>query len=518
MKEGNMKSSILTYIAAISLFVVVAIPAQLAAQDQQEHHNTQVHYIVTNLGNPLGGTASAAQGINNGGWVDGDSSLTGDATEHAVLWRNGKITDLGTLGGLNSSGGPVTEMGLITGWAQTSTVDPLGENWGLEFGCTPSGGSCQGYQNLVLGFLWQNGVMTPLPTLGGNNSLASFTQGANNRGQVVGLAENATQDPNCMAPQVLDFEAVIWGPRVGEIHELPPFPGDSVGAALGINDNGQAVGGSGICAFPSFADLVHALLWQRGSVTNLGSLGGVMNNFALAINNRGQVVGESDLPGDATGHAFLWTKENGMQDLGTLPGDFSSAAYGINNQGQVVVESCDVNGNCRVALWQDGVMTDLNTLTSPGSLYLVSPFAINDRGEIVGYACVISNGACNSETQLAFLATPCDGKGDCEAGLSPSQKVILPDNLRKQLQQRRGFGRFGSTNVPGADILKEPLGIDFGSTANACYPLGHYCKSGSQCCSNLCWDLRCCDKPYRDQYCTSSTECCSGACVNHRCQ
>jgi probable HAF family extracellular repeat protein len=317
---------------------------------------------VINLGNPLGGTASAAQGLNNRGWADGDSSLTGDATEHAVLWRNGKMTDLGTLGGLNSSGGPVTDKGLIAGWAQTSTVDPLGENWGLEFGCTPSGGSCQGYQNLVLGFLWKNDVMTALPTLGGNNSLTSFTHGANSRGQIVGLAENASQDPTCVAPQVFDWEAVIWGPRVGEIHELPPFAGDSVGAAWGINDNGQAVGGSGICAFPSTVDSVHAVLWQDRSVTDLGSFGGAMNNLAFAINNRGQVVGQSDLPGDATEHAFLWTKENGMQDLGTLPGDLSSVAYGINNEGQVVLQSCDVNFNCRVALWQDGVMMDLNTL------------------------------------------------------------------------------------------------------------------------------------------------------------
>jgi probable HAF family extracellular repeat protein len=49
-----------------------------------------------------------------------------------------------------------------------------------------------------------------------------------------------------------------------------------------------------------------------------------MNNIALAINNRGQIVGESDLPGDTATHAFLW--QNGvMTDLGTLPGDAISA-------------------------------------------------------------------------------------------------------------------------------------------------------------------------------------------------
>jgi len=436
-----MKTSILMHsVAALVLLAAIAAPTPLTAQ----------HYKVINLGQPLGGTDSAAQGINNRDWVEGDAALKGNATEHAVLWRDGNVIDLGTLGGLNSSGGPVTDGGLAVGWAQTSTSDPLGEGWGLEFSCGTASGICNGYQNLVLGFVWQDGVMTALPTLGGNNSLSSFTQGANNRGQVVGLAENATQDPTCMTPQLLDWEAVIWGPGLGEIHELPPFPGDTVGAAWAINEEGQAAGGSGFCAFPNISDIAHALLWEPdGSVTDLGSFGGAVNNFAWGINNQGEVVGQSDLPGDATGHAFLWTNDHVMQDLGTLPGDFSSAAMGINNTGQVVVGSCDVNGNCRVALWQDGVMTDLNSLTPPGSLYMVSPFAINDLGEVVGWGCVVSNGVCGSE-QIPFLAVPKYEGGNTETASSPARvdggptpKVVLPENIRQQLRQRRRFGRLG---------------------------------------------------------------------------
>jgi len=80
------------------------------------------------------------------------------------------------------------------------------------------------------------------------------------------------------------------------------------------------------------------------------------------------------------------------------------------------------------------------------------------------------------------------------------------------------------SNVPEAHILKEPSGIDFGSAASACYPFGHYCKSRSQCCSNLCGSAgsgRCCDKPYGGQICTSNAECCFGICIavgtNHMC-
>ena len=432
-----MKSRILRYIAVMTLCAVAVIPARLAAQNQPGQGKRQVRYTVINLGT-LGGTSSNASGINSRGWVVGDANLAGDTTEHASLWRNGVITDLGTLGGLNSGVGypaRTDDRGLITGNAQTSTIDPLGENWGLLFFCSPNGGSCQGYQNLVLGFLWQNGAMTPLPTLGGNNGVA--LGGVNNRGQMVGYAENNTQDPNCTPPQVLDWEAVVWGPKQGEIQELPPFPGDYIGAAAGINDKGQVVGASGTCGFPSFADAVHAVLWQNGSVIDLGSFGGVMNNGGLAINNKGQVVGLSDLAGDTTAHAFFW--ENGsMTDLGTLPGDFFSIAQGINDAGQVVGQSCDQSGNCRAFLWQDGVMTDLNTLITPSSSYLLAGEDINSQGEIVGSAFDQSNG----ET-LGFLAIP-------GAEAVPSQtlvrdKVILPENVRELLRQRRGFGRFGAT-------------------------------------------------------------------------
>jgi hypothetical protein len=84
-----------------------------------------------------------------------------------------------------------------------------------------------------LGFLWQDGQKTPLLTLDGNNGQAL---GVNNRGQVVGYAENNIQDPNCVPPQVLDIRAVIWGPKAVETRELPPLPGDTISGATEIND------------------------------------------------------------------------------------------------------------------------------------------------------------------------------------------------------------------------------------------------------------------------------------------
>lgn len=448
-----MKSVGLRSISAAVALAILPISLQLYAQNVPSGTG-RIHYSVINLGT-LGGTESNGfGGVNNRGWVTGDANLAGDQNEHAVLWRDGVVTDLGTLGGPNSSVPmPVKDdRGFVVGVAQIAEVDPLGEFWGATFVCTPSV-SCQGWQNLLRGFVWKNGVMTALPTLGGNNSGAL---GVNNRGQVVGAAETANQDPNCVPPQVLDIEAVVWGPNPGQIEVLPLFPGDPDAVALAINNTGQVAGTSGPCQGPSSGlALRHAVLWQRDTVTDLGSLGGVMFNAANAINNAGQVVGQSDLPGDTATRAFFW--QNGvMTDLGTLPGDSNSIAYDINDKEQVVGVSCDVNFNCRPFLWENGVMTDLNTLIPPNSpLYLTFGSGINDRGEITGSACVLSNGGCTSKVP-AFLAVPCDdahasceGCADGATGAPPAAQaigqrtsIILPESIRQHLQRRLGFGRF----------------------------------------------------------------------------
>ena len=148
----------------------------------------------------------------------------------------------------------------------------------------------------------------------------------------------------------------------------------------------------------------HALLWQDGKVTDLGNLGGdgrFGGNHACAINNQGHVVGHSDLTGDTTFHAYLWTRQTGMRDLGTLPGDFASLAIGISDRGEVVGGSLDANFNIRATLWQNGAMTDLNTLIPANSgLYLLLAESINSSGEIVGF------GVTNTGEVHGFLATP----------------------------------------------------------------------------------------------------------------
>ncbi|MDQ6825066.1 MAG: hypothetical protein M3007_06350, partial [Candidatus Eremiobacteraeota bacterium] len=290
----------------------LARPLNQVISPQVQHQS----YSIIDLGT-LGGKSSTAIGINDRDWVTGVANLQGNDSQHAVLWTPKEKIDLGTLGGPNSAvSWPIkANTGAIAGISETSATDPLRENF-CSFGTS----------HICLGFLWRNGAMLPLPTLGGNNSDATAV---NDRGQVAGFAENHTRDPNCIAPQSLDFEGVIWGPSKGQMQVLPPLAGDAVAGAAAINDSGQAVGASGICQNPSPA--AHAVLWQNNSVINLGSLGGKKGNIATAINNRGEIAGFSDLAGDDTSHAFLW--RNGvMTDLGILPGDFSSAAFGINDK------------------------------------------------------------------------------------------------------------------------------------------------------------------------------------------
>jgi len=272
----------------ITLIVTVAIPVQLVAQ--------KTRYTVEDLG-AFGGTFtfSWAFGLNNRGQATGFAlaPIGGiDEARHAFLWQRGVLTDLGTLGGVESSAGGIYKGGVrttITGWAQTSDPDPLGELF------------CSSVSQQCRAFIWQHGVMTALPTLGGNNAMAGDS---NARGQVVGRAETDHRDPTCVPPQVLQYSPVIW--EDGEAHQLPTIPGDPDGWALSINERGQVVGVSTDCNFSAF----HAVLWQEGAVIDLGNLGGSTGNIARSINNHGQIVGQSSVSDD-TGvtHAFLWTGE-----------------------------------------------------------------------------------------------------------------------------------------------------------------------------------------------------------------
>ncbi len=397
------------------------LPAALTAQDlSNRHDHKKTHYTLTDLG-PAGNPFSQGTFINSWRLITGIDTAP-DGTAHAVVFDYGQVHDLGTpgLGGPNSGAFGANDRGQVAGQGETSAKDPNNENF-CGYG---TGLQC-------LSFIWHHGVTTPLPTLGGTNAGPGSI---NNLGQVAGYAENSHRDPDCRpgvavngtGPQVLDFEAVIWGPKPGEIRELRPLPDDTVGMAFGINDLGQAVGTSGTCAntvLPGPAGGPHAVLWETdGSVQDLGSLGGTIDpavlgsgTIAFSINNRSQVTGTAALPGNAVNHPFFWTREKGMQDLGVLDGDLIGAGLGMNNRGDVVGSSISApglpSGNARAFLWRHGHMSDLNTLVQADApMYLLAAFAINDDGLITGFGAVTSGP--DAGKIHAFLATPREDDSD----------------------------------------------------------------------------------------------------------
>jgi len=395
------------------ILIAVCFGATLAPVHAQrpEAMKATGQYQVSTLPD-FGGTSSGGNSINDQSWAAGYSRFP-NRDRHATLWRSSLLTDLGTLGGPNSS---VTwnvknTQGIIVGISQTADPEPLGEAWSsAAFYSSPHN---VGFINL--GFVWQQGQMRGLPNFtGGNNG---FATGANNFGQVVGWAENGVHDPTCCCTQVLQFRPAMWtlGPP-DQIHGLPVFPGDTSGAATAINDNGQIVGISGICDQAVGRHTAkHAVLWENGTVTDIyPNAPAPWWNTPTAINQHGDVVGFAGDPAFVEGdilHAFMWTREDGIRQLKPLPNrtptHVDSEAYGINEARQVVGVSCDADQvDCRAVIWDHGnTPTDLNDLKGSYSAFLASAKDINDKGEITGRAFDPTTGAL-----IAYLAVPVGGQ------------------------------------------------------------------------------------------------------------
>jgi probable HAF family extracellular repeat protein len=442
------------------LFAGLAMPLWTVAQDNptQDHKSKHHQYKLKDLGT-LGGPQSIIFGLtrplNTQGVVTGcaDTSILDPNNpqnpyffqpnysggldpyiQHAFQWQNGILSDLATLpAGTSSCTQWISERGVIVGGATNGAIDPL-----------------TSYPE-VNAVLWANGTIRNLGTLGGNESVAF---GLNNRGQAVGFALNTTPDSytNVIAFGATQAHAFLW--QNGTMQDLGTLGGpDSI--AYAANERGQVAGASFTNSTPNpttgFPTL-DPFLWENGTMLDLGTLGGT-SCLTSTLNNKGQVVGYSNLAGDSTSHPFLWDKKKGLIDLGTFGGSngganwlndagevvgqadlpvsghdaflwkngkltdlgnlgATSAAEGINSSGQIVGGSRIDSATVHAFLWENGgPMVDLNSLVPPGSsLTLTEAWSINDRGEIAGW------GQLASGDVHVILLVPCDEEhpGECE--------------------------------------------------------------------------------------------------------
>jgi len=293
----------------------------------------------------------------------------------ALIGIHGHNVDLGTLGGHNTwmMWGQINDRAQIVGYSETRAPDPNGEDvcrFDTHVTCLP--------------FLWKDGHMSALRTLGGANGQAS---GINDRGQIVGFAENGEVDSTCPTGTTNNRidRGTLW--ENGKSYEVPqalsPVGRDPDSVAYAINGKGEAVGYSGTCTGAN-----HAVLWEDRSPNPLPDLG--YGATAYDINNRDQIVG-AIARADGNQYAALWQNRL-LKNLKTLPGDSGAIASGINRKGQVVGSTWDSHFDWSHAfIYQNGVMTDLNTLMSADSnLYATMANKINERGQISGMARVIS--------------------------------------------------------------------------------------------------------------------------------
>lgn len=303
-------------------------------------------YTYIDLG--ANGGLSAAFAINNSNQIVGVIDSVIPNIEHAALWSNGGITDLGAT---------------LTPYTRSTASDI--NNRGDVIGNTVS---AEG----IHGVLWSADSRNSPTLLSGDST---YAYGINASGQIAGVTVTtdsiwkatmwSTSGPSTLNPLKLDYSYVG-----------------------GINNAGQVVGNSAVSGVTD-GDGVHAALWNQSNPTDLGTLG--TWSEAHAVNDQGQIVGNSYSTTTGAIRAFLWNGTS-MEELPTISGPYIHAnAKSLNNFGQIVGEAyTEGNYYSRAVLWSDGIAIDLNTYLDPALInsgwVLRRANDINDNGSIVGVA------------------------------------------------------------------------------------------------------------------------------------
>jgi probable HAF family extracellular repeat protein len=310
------------------------------------------------LGALPGNNSSAVFQVNGSGTGAGMSEtaeidpFTGWPVEHATIFNNGRVIDLGSLpGGYESQAISITDQGQVVGFAQNGVADPV---------------SLFGWGGQTRAFVWRDGRMSDIGTLGGPDAVTAWQ---NARGQIAGDSyTDATPHEATGLPTIHPY---LW--TRGKMRDLGTL-GGAFSQTNWVNDAGQVVG---FASLPG-EDFVHPFLWDGARLRDLGTLGG---NFGLAfhINAAGRVVGLATTTDDARAHAFAW--ENGeMTDLSGATSPDCTVAESLNDVGQVVGHTCD---ETVALLWTNGKEYDLTSLAGATDIRLTEATTIDNQGRIV---------------------------------------------------------------------------------------------------------------------------------------
>jgi probable HAF family extracellular repeat protein len=281
------------------------------------------------------GGSQATKALCHGDGVLGSSQVSASA-HHAIVYEDGALRDLGTLGGDISVAHDGNWRGTIVGQSTTG----------------PSG--------VGQAFVYRNGVMTGLPGIGGNSSEASAI---NERGLIVGSAATAGGGD-------VPSHAVLWDNRVAlDLGTL----GGPESFARGINWRGDVVGTSFTTSLRT-----RAVMWRHGAIIDLGAGSGT-DSQATAINAFGTVAGFIRGPD----RAVIW-RHGAIHVLPTLGGNFAFA-LDLDNRGHVVGASTDASDSAfRPFLYRNGSIIDLSQYAGQTGLQMLSADGICDDGRIVG--------------------------------------------------------------------------------------------------------------------------------------
>lgn len=378
---------------------------------------------------PAEANCSNVYQVNASGEIAGFSEngkfdpLTGTNQSRAVHWKNGKIQDLGSLGGNQNEALAINNRGQIAGFSLNTTPDPFSI---FDLILNLILGSSGGTQTRAV--VWQHGTMQDLGTLGGDDAAAFYI---NDHGQIAGVSYTSTvPDPATGVPPQDPF---LWeNGKMVDLGSLGGVYGLFSGQGGGLNNRGQVIGVSsvaanpGACFFTEFDPNCHPFLWDQGKLIDLNtSTVGGSPLSADGINDTGDIVGAADFStaGGSTFDAYLW-RRGIATDLGAVTGDCFSRALAINSHSQIVGNSfsCDTGDFDRAFLWENSSIIDLNAVIATDSLLkLVATNDINDRGEIAGEGTPLG---CSDFTACGhtFLLIPCDENHtnieDCDYSLT----------------------------------------------------------------------------------------------------